>query len=286
MRRTTHLAVALTAAAALLHAGRAWAPFHLVVIDQVFFGTEDCPGAQYVMMRMTAPGQTIVQNQSVRAQGAGGQASGDFGRFTANLSNPTSGAAFIIGTADAAGLFGIAMDATAGGRLETPDGRVCFGDFAGSPVDCVAYGAFTGDNPGRGQPALAPPLGLALIRNTNTSNNAQDFSAGAPAPRNNAGMTGTLGQCPSAAEPTPTATLPAAEPTATATGLPLDQCPGDCDGDGQVVINELVLGVGVALGAQPLSACDAFDTNASGGVEINELVAGVRAALDGCPATA
>ena len=82
--------------------------------------------------------------------------------------------------------------------------------------------------------------------------------------------------------PTPTATSvtpPVPTPTATAVG---GVCAGDCDGDRMVVINELVLGVNIALGAQPVSACAAFDGNSDGSVVINELITGVNNALAGC----
>ena len=62
------------------------------------------------------------------------------------------------------------------------------------------------------------------------------------------------------------------------------RCVGDCDGDGHVAINELIAGVGVALGTQPLDACIAFDANHSGTVTIDELIAAVTNALSGCPA--
>ncbi|MBX3023709.1 PD40 domain-containing protein [bacterium] len=62
-------------------------------------------------------------------------------------------------------------------------------------------------------------------------------------------------------------------------------CAGDCDGDGNVAINELVLGVGIALGAGSLSGCGGFDGDGDGQVAINELVAGVNAALTGCGAS-
>jgi hypothetical protein len=62
------------------------------------------------------------------------------------------------------------------------------------------------------------------------------------------------------------------------------QCAGDCDGNGAVAINELVLGVNIALGSAQVSSCLPIDTNSSGTVEINELVAAVNRALGGCPA--
>lgn len=62
------------------------------------------------------------------------------------------------------------------------------------------------------------------------------------------------------------------------------QCVGDCNGNGMVVINELVLGVNIDLGLQPVSACEAF-ANSQGIVDISQLVKGVNNALNGCPAT-
>lgn len=62
-------------------------------------------------------------------------------------------------------------------------------------------------------------------------------------------------------------------------------CVGDCDGDGRVAINELVVGVNIALGSQLLSACEQFDCEGSGTVPINCLIQGVNGALTGCPAT-
>jgi hypothetical protein len=64
-------------------------------------------------------------------------------------------------------------------------------------------------------------------------------------------------------------------------------CVGDCAPvDARVTINELVLGVGIALGTQPVSACASMDANANGAVSINELVMAVNAALNGCPPVA
>jgi hypothetical protein len=57
--------------------------------------------------------------------------------------------------------------------------------------------------------------------------------------------------------------------------------PGDCNGDGRVTIEELILGVNIALGIQPVTACPAFDTDDSGSVTIDELIAAVNVALNG-----
>jgi len=61
-------------------------------------------------------------------------------------------------------------------------------------------------------------------------------------------------------------------------------CLGDCNGDGTVSIDELIRGVAITLGEQPLSACPAFD-DGSGVVTIASLVKAVGYTLNGCPAT-
>lgn len=62
-------------------------------------------------------------------------------------------------------------------------------------------------------------------------------------------------------------------------------CPGDCDGSGDVTVNELVLSVSIALGTLPVGECRACDTDGSGDITIDEVIVAVNAALVGCPAT-
>jgi len=67
-----------------------------------------------------------------------------------------------------------------------------------------------------------------------------------------------------------------------ADAIPLPPCTGDCNDDDKVAINELILGVNIALGRQQTAKCPAFDRNARDGVEINELITAVSNALNGC----
>lgn len=60
-------------------------------------------------------------------------------------------------------------------------------------------------------------------------------------------------------------------------------CIGDCDGDGAVAINELIVGVNIALGLAGVGTCGELDANADGAVAIGELITAVNGALDGCP---
>jgi len=61
-------------------------------------------------------------------------------------------------------------------------------------------------------------------------------------------------------------------------------CVGDCNDDRQVKINELILGVNIAIDQALLTDCSSFNLNGNNQVEVNELVTGVNNALDGCPA--
>jgi len=66
---------------------------------------------------------------------------------------------------------------------------------------------------------------------------------------------------------------------------PPPPCVGDCDGDGAVTINELLVGVNIVLGTAPLSSCPALEST-DGSVTISELIKAVGAALGGCPTNA
>ncbi len=82
--------------------------------------------------------------------------------------------------------------------------------------------------------------------------------------------------------PTPPAATPTAiVPTPTATVDP-PPCTGDCDGDGAVVIAELVRAVAIALGEPSPEPCAAADGDGDGTVAIHELIAAVTRALLGC----
>lgn len=59
-------------------------------------------------------------------------------------------------------------------------------------------------------------------------------------------------------------------------------CVGDCDQNGAVAVNELVLGTNIALDRAALTACASFDSSANGKVEVNELVLGVNNLLQAC----
>ncbi len=61
-------------------------------------------------------------------------------------------------------------------------------------------------------------------------------------------------------------------------------CPGDCNLDGRTDVSELTRGVGESLGQSGTAECGIFDRNGDGKVAIDELILGVRVALAGCAA--
>ena len=61
-------------------------------------------------------------------------------------------------------------------------------------------------------------------------------------------------------------------------------CSGDCNGDGEVAIDELVVALRAALGASAVDECASADADADGQIAVDELIAAVRRALTGCAA--
>lgn len=61
-------------------------------------------------------------------------------------------------------------------------------------------------------------------------------------------------------------------------------CPGDCNGDEMVSIDELITGVNMALGQSPPEACSAFDVNFDAEVTVDEIITALTRSLLGCAA--
>ena len=64
---------------------------------------------------------------------------------------------------------------------------------------------------------------------------------------------------------------------------PARACTGDCDGGGTVTIDELILGINIALGNAQVGTCPTLCGDAV--LDISCLVGAVNHALEGCPAT-
>lgn len=66
------------------------------------------------------------------------------------------------------------------------------------------------------------------------------------------------------------------------TAVAAQTCEGDCNSDRSVAVDEIILGVRIALGDAPIGDCQAMDGDGDGAVTVNELLAAVTEALQGC----
>ncbi len=60
-------------------------------------------------------------------------------------------------------------------------------------------------------------------------------------------------------------------------------CVGDCDGGGEVTVDEIIRMVNISLEVAPLSECRAGDANGDGSITVDEIIQAVNNALNGCP---
>lgn len=202
MRASTRvLALALSCAAL---SAPTFAAFHLMKVVEVFPGAAAAPNAQYVVLQMYAGGQTVVSGHDLTVFDAAGAVIGTV-TFGNNVANGMSQAKILIATTQATAFFNVATDFSLTTALPLRGGKVCF-DV--NQIDCVAWGNYTGSSVGVGTPyaqATGVVLGRAAIRRldivapNNTLENgddtnqcSNDFIEGLPAPRNNAGVTGTI----------------------------------------------------------------------------------------------
>lgn len=65
-------------------------------------------------------------------------------------------------------------------------------------------------------------------------------------------------------------------------GRPIGGCVGDCSRNGTVTVDEIVIGVNIALDTQSLERCPSFDADGNGDVTVDELIRSVNGALIGC----
>jgi cysteine-rich repeat protein len=201
MQRNT---IATACAAGLLIASApALATFHLMKVVEVFPGTAASPKAQYVVIQMYTSGQNLVAGHAITVFDKTGALIGTF-TFAGNVRNGASQAKILIATSQAEQFFGLTADLVMGASVIAGGGKVC---WAGT-IDCVAWGAYSGSSAGVGTPFNAPTglvSGKATVRRLNisgsattldvgddTDNSATDFVFGSPAPRNNAGVLGTV----------------------------------------------------------------------------------------------
>jgi hypothetical protein len=66
-------------------------------------------------------------------------------------------------------------------------------------------------------------------------------------------------------------------------GPVLDVCPGDCDENEVITVDEILVVIRIALGEADLRSCASADTSDDGQITVEEIIATVDRALDGCP---
>jgi cysteine-rich repeat protein len=202
--RAKSMTVAIAGLLFAVAAFSAQASFHLMKVVEVFPGTAASPSAQYVVIQMYATGENFVGGHAITVFNGSGTLVGTF-TFAGNVANGNNQAKILIATPQAQAFFGVTPDLAMTAALISGGGKVC---WAGT-LDCAAWGAYTGGTAGVGTPFNASGGGLlsgkAAIRRLDiagsatvldagddTDNCANDFVSGLPAPRNNAGVLGTV----------------------------------------------------------------------------------------------
>lgn len=230
VHRSIHTAI-LAAALSLLPSSPAWALFHFAHISELRAagGT-----VQYVEIEMEVASQTFVADSILSAFACNGDFIGELLVVPTNLSSGGAGVRWVMASDTTVG--GITADyAFAASDIDPTCGQVCWGAPGGTVpdpaswdhsdptqyVDCVAYGGYTGiTHEHAGTPTPLPPgdEDYALVRITDTDDNAADFVLDCPSPENNIGQEGDFGSCTSPI--TTTTTTTPGPGTTTTTTLP------------------------------------------------------------------
>ena len=192
----------VVASTSLMVTPPAHALFHLMKITEVFAGTTDQPGAQFVEMQMYASNQRFLTSHEVVIYDSAGAESGAF-TFTAPVDNGADQAYVLLATPEAQELFGVEADLEIDAALASGGGQACFMSNQDEVVDCASWGNFSGDETASDTPFNSPVgliAGRSMTRATSggenpdgldagddTDDSAADFEAVAPSPTNNAG---------------------------------------------------------------------------------------------------
>lgn len=182
-------AASAIAAAALFASGSASANYHIMKIVEVNVGTDS-----YVELEMYADGQNVLGGHSLIVY-----SNADDALDTIPLAMVSSGAnhsRVLIGTSTVEAKFGVKPDFATLKAMSPTGGKVCF-DVTN--IDCFAWGDYP-NKAGTGAPYSFADTSKAAVRNVSggataeldgtedTNDSAADFAAGAPAPKNNAGV--------------------------------------------------------------------------------------------------
>ena len=193
MRRALSL---FAAAVVMLVSAKASASFHLMKVVEVFAGSTAHPNASYVQLQMYSPGQIFVDGHVLHVYAANGvEIPTSKVIMTGTLGNANNQANILIGTSSVQAAFGVMPDFVLPENLVKTGGAVCY-----EALDCFSWGAFT---PGAAADTSVNPFAAltadkaarriitggasaTLLEDADDgNNNAMDFAAVDPAPKNN-----------------------------------------------------------------------------------------------------
>jgi hypothetical protein len=187
--------------AALVCSARLAAAQSNIIIDQVLGSWQGDDSVQFVELLMRSNDQEKLANAAdlVFDTAAGDAQSRRFFVFQQNLPRAgVAGARVLVGTLQSQTITGIKPDfVVEPGMIQPKNGRVCYRVFDGqggaTVVDCIAYGAFTGDTGPFGKPSRVTPDNRALFRIAVNGTNRGDWDGAlSPVPANNAGQSFTM----------------------------------------------------------------------------------------------
>jgi hypothetical protein len=172
---------------------------HLIVIDEVLGSWQGDNEIQFIELRMLQPDQNQLQlGAGIEIFDQDGDLVQQF-TFAGPAQRALPGTRVLIGTAKLATLAGVLPDFPLDtGVLPPKNGRVCYLAPIGAVpqrIDCLAYGAFAGDNGPFGDPTPLTPDNRSLQRARDEADvdNARDFIGELrPSPENSRGDSETL----------------------------------------------------------------------------------------------
>jgi hypothetical protein len=170
-----------------------------IALDEIVGSWQGDDTIQYVELRMLGIGQNGIGNVGalVFDDASGSSQTRRFFLFTQNVVRGLENAKILVASAKARDLTAVQPDfVLPAGSLQPKDGRVCYAVNTVNGlinVDCVAYGAFKGDNGSLGPPTQRTPDNRALQRISYSGRTRQDWTTVLdPVLENNAGVTGML----------------------------------------------------------------------------------------------
>ena len=189
--RSALLVVSLVAGGLAMTAAPAQGAFHLMKVREVYAGDALNPSAEFIELQMFQSGQNLVTGHSVVIYNGAGAPLQTI-TMNSNVANAQNQRTILIATSAAETVFMVDADFSMTAGIPEGAGKVCF-DPEPNPIDCVAWGSYTGPTTNTGPPfGGGIPQGQSIERKINagcatllegaddTNNSANDFQAVTP----------------------------------------------------------------------------------------------------------